>query len=325
ERRSLEASLRNAEANRPHVKRTIADLAASVPAGGVDSALVIAAGPSLHRRHPVEQVRASDYEGAIVACDGSLGYCLRNGLVPRYIVSLDPHPARVCRWFGDPELETRQDGDDYFRRQDLDPYLGVDEARRNRELIELVNRHGSSIAAVVSTSVAPNVRRRCEESGMALYWWNPLMDDFDQPGSVTRQLYRRTRIPCMVSGGNVGAAAWVVASQVLKKHEVAVVGMDFSYAPGTPMEKTQYFKELKELFGDQAQEAIIPVKNPHLRETWVTDPAYYWYRESFLAMAAQTQTQTYNCTEGGILFGGSIRWSTLQGFLETRCGVRTAG
>ena len=160
---------------------------------------------------------------------------------------------------------------------------------------------------------------------MTRYWWHPLMDDLDQPESVTRQIYRRARIPCMVSGGNVGAAAWVVASQVLKKREVALVGMDFSYAPGTPMGKTQYFKELTELFGDRAQEALIPVKNPYLKETWVTDPAYHWYRDSFLEMAAQADTRTYNCTEGGILFGEPIQWSLLKDFLGTRCGVGAAG
>lgn len=320
--RSAAQALANIEQNLPHVRRTIAQL--SAVAGGSPSAIVISAGPSLHRKNPVAEILASGYAGEVIAADGALGYCLRNGLVPDYLVSLDPHPTRVCRWFGDPELESRQDGDDYFQSQELDPYLGVDEFQRNRELLERVNRHGPSMKAIICTSVAPNVRRRCEESGMTIYWWNPLMDDFDRPDSITRQLYRRTQIPCMVSGGNVGAAAWVVASQVLKKREVALVGMDFSYAPGTPIEKTQYFKELNELFGQQAHEAMIPVWNPYLQEIWVTDPAYHWYRDSFLEMAAQVSTQTYNCTEGGIVFGKPIRWSSLKDFLAARCDAVAA-
>ncbi|MBI3456365.1 MAG: DUF115 domain-containing protein [Candidatus Rokubacteria bacterium] len=324
ERRSLSATLRNAETNRPHVKRTIADLAASVPAGGMDSAVVIGAGPSLHHKDPVAELLASGYDGAVLACDGSLGYCLRNGLVPDYVVTLDPHPDRVCRWFGDTTLESRAD-DDYFRRQDLDPHLGTDEHRRNRDLIELVNRHGPAIKAIICTSVAPNVTKRCLESGMELFWWNPLVDDVGKHGSLTRRLNRANGAPCMVSGGNVGAAAWVAATQVLGAREVAVTGMDFSYAPGTPIERTQYFTELVQMFGERAHEAIIPVENPHLGETWLTDPAYYWYRESFLDLVRQADSVTYNCTEGGILFGEPVRWSTLREFLAARCGIRTRG
>ena len=323
--RSAEATLANVRQNLPHVRLTIADLAAQAQGREDTSALVIGAGPSLHRKNPVAQILETGYDGEIIAADGALGYCLRNGLVPDYLVTLDPHPARVCRWFGDTELESRQDGDDYFRRQDLDPHLGVNELQRNRELIELVNRHGSSIKAIICTSVAPNVTRRCIESGMELYWWNPLMDDLARPTSVTRQLYRMNHVPCMVSGGNVGAAAWVAATQVLGKREVAVVGMDFSYAPATPIEKTQYFKELIELFGVKAHEAIIPIENPYLHETWLTDPAYYWYRDSFLELTAQANSVTYNCTEGGILFGESVQWLPLGEFLAARCALGKGG
>jgi len=105
-------------------------------------------------------------------------------------------PTRVARWFGDPELEFRPD-DDYFRRQDLDPYLGVNEYVRNRELIELVNRYGPSVKAVLATSVAPNVTRRVLEAGMAIYWWNPLYDDYDESGSYSRRVHELTGVPCM--------------------------------------------------------------------------------------------------------------------------------
>ena len=319
--RSSERTLKNATQNQSQIRLTIADLAAQAQGRGGPSAIVIGAGPSLHRQHPVENILESGYDGDIIAADGALGYCLRNGLVPDYLVTLDPHPARVCRWFGDPELESRQEQDDYFRRQDLDPHLGINELQHNRELIELVNRHGPSIKAIMCTSVAPNVTRRCLDAGMELYWWNPLMDDVTRPGSLARALYRMNRAPCMVSGGNVGAAAWVVASQVLAKREIAVVGMDFSYPPGTPIERTQYFTELIELFGPRAQDAIIPVVNPHLRETWLTDPAYHWYRDAFLEMTAQAEGVTYNCTEGGILFGRAIRWLPLDEFLSARCAA----
>ena len=320
-KRSAVHALANAERNAAEIRLTIAELAADPATRRTTSAIVIAAGPSLHRQDPVADIVESGYAGDIIAADGALGYCLRNGLVPDYLVTLDPHATRVSRWFGDPDLESRVEEDDYFRRQDLDPHLGTDELRRNRELIELVNRHGTGIRVAICTSVSPSVTRRCREAGMELYWWNPLMDDVEQPDSLTRRLHRMNRAPCMVSGGNVGAAAWVLASQVLGKTEVALVGMDFSYAPGTPIERTQYYRELIELFGERAQEALIPVENPYLQQTWITDPAYYWYRETFLEMAARSECVTFNCTEGGILFGDAVRWMPLKEFLTARCGV----
>ncbi len=319
--RSLDKALANVRRNAPFVRRTIAELTRAAAAQEPRSAIVIATGPSLHRTRAIAQIRDSGYEGDLIAVDSALGPCLREGLVPTHVVTLDPLSLRICRWFGDPDLASRED-DDYFRRQEMDPYLGVDEAQRNRELIELVNRHGPAIKAVICTSSTPEVTRRCQESGMTLYWWNPMVDDVDRPDSVTRQLYQMNRAPCMASGGNVGTAAWMVASQVLRKREVAVVGMDFGYAPGTPVEKTQYYPELRELFGDRLQEVIIPLRNPYLGETWFADPAYYWYREVFLQMAADAECVTYNCTGGGLLFGQSVRWAPLQEFLATRCPTR---
>ena len=315
--RSSAKALENARLNLPYGSRTILDLADRLTPKSPSSAIVIAAGPSLHRKNPVRTILESGYQGEVIAVDGALAYCLRNGLVPDYVVTLDPHPTRVCRWFGDPELESRQD-DDYFRRQEMDPYLGVDERARNKELIDLVNRYGAKIRVIISTSVAPVVTSRCLEAGMELYWWNPIFDDVEDPESMTQRVYRLNKVPCMVSGGNVGSAAWIFAHQVLRKKEVALVGMDLSYAPGTPMEKTQYSKEIQDLFGEKAAEAFIRVYNPYLKETWYADPAYYWYRQTFLQMACQADCVTFNCTEGGILFGNPIRFVPLMKFFTTR-------
>ncbi len=317
--RSVAQALENARLNLPYIQRSVLDLEARGSRNGGDSAIVIAAGPSLHRRNPVPLIRNKGYDGVTVAADGALGYCLRNGLVPDYVVVLDPHPTRVCRWFGDPNLDSRED-DDYFRRQDLDPHLGVNERLHNRDLIELVNRYGRRIKVIISSSASLAVTRRCLDAGMDLYWWNPIFDDFNDPESLTRKVYRMNKVPCMVSGGNVGTAAWVFAHTILSMKKVATVGMDLSYAPGTPFENTQYYKEIKELFGERASEAYIKVYNPYLKETWFTDPAYYWYRQSFLEMVPRTDCKTFNCTEGGILFGKGIRFVQLWKFLSTFVG-----
>ena len=319
--RSAAPALANATQNLPYLQHTIAELRDD--RHRVESAVVVSAGPSLHRRDSVAQLLEHGYDGAVVATDGALSHCLHCGLVPDYVVTLDPHSVRVCRWFGDVKLASRTEHS-YFRRQELDPRLGVNERARNQELIELVNRHGPRINAVIGTSVFPEVAQRCAQAGLPLYWWNPILDDPDDPAGLTQQLYRLNRAPCMVSGGNVGSAARVFAHSVLGASDVAVVGMDLGYAPDIPVEKTQYYPELHALFGERAKDALVSIYNPHLKETWYADPAYYWYRQGFLEMAAQADCATYNCTEGGTVFGKGLKWMTLKAFLQRRRPRREA-
>ncbi|MBI3320669.1 MAG: DUF115 domain-containing protein [Candidatus Omnitrophica bacterium] len=313
-RKTAAIGLRNAEANVPHIHRTIAELAKSEPERR--SAIVMCAGPSLHRHGTAERIQAARYQdhGVLVVTDGALGYCLRHDLIPDFVVSVDPHPTRIVRWFGDPDLADRP-ADDYFRRQDLDPHLISDEVQRNHELISLVNRFGPKIRAVLSTSVAPSVAQRVLDAGMPVYWWNPIYDDYDAPDSYTKKIFELTNVPCMVTGGNCGTSAWAFAGCILQKTPVALVGMDLSYHAATPFTSTQYYTELRELFGDRFAEAYIHVWNPYLQQTWYADPTYWWYRQSFLELAQQAPFTTENCTEGGILFGEGVRWNTLEVFL----------
>jgi 6-hydroxymethylpterin diphosphokinase MptE-like protein len=304
----------NAELNRPRIGRSILELAGALP-GADDRALVIAAGPSLHRRRSLERLRAARFPGAVVAVDGALGACLRHGVVPDLVVSVDPHGERIVRWFGDPAL-TAPPADDYFRRQEMDPVHRRDEVAANRELVELVDRYGPRLRVAIATSAAPAVVDRCEKAGMELYWWNPMYDDHDAPDSVSRRLHRANGLPCLNGGGNVGTAAWVIAHAVLGKARVGIVGMDLSYAPGTPYARTQYYPELRALLGERYAEAFIHIDNPHVGETWFCDPAYYWFRDVFLEMAREAECQTFNCTEGGILFGPGVVVTPLERFLQ---------
>jgi hypothetical protein len=312
--RITEAGLANAEENRPHIRRSVLELAA-LPLGEGDRAVVVATGPSLRRRDSVKRLARSRFGGTIIAVDSALGACLREGLAPHLVVTLDPHRDRIVRWFGDPKLEASP-ADDYFRRQEMDPVHARDEVGGNRELVELVNRRAPGLRLAAATAASPAVVERCREVGMELYWWNPMYDDYDKPDSISRRLHRANGLPCLNGGGNVGTAAWVLAHAVLRKRRVALVGMDFAYEPGTPYEKTQYYPELLELFPDRLDEAFIRVDNPITGETWLTDPAYYWFRDVFFEMAREADCETFNCTEGGILFGPEVKAVTLEEFVN---------
>ncbi|MDP3767157.1 MAG: DUF115 domain-containing protein [Dehalococcoidia bacterium] len=306
--------LANAEVNRVRVGRSLLDLA-ETSVGTGDSAIVVGAGPSLHRRKSIERLRASGFGGTIVATDGALGACLRGGVLPHVVVSVDPHPDRIVRWFGDPTLVAPR-ADDYFRRQEADPAHAGDEVRANAALIALVDTHGPRISAAVATSVSPAVADRCEQAGMTLFWWNPLYDDYERPDSVSRKLHVANGLPCLNGGGNVGTAAWVMAHAALGKRRVGLLGFDLSYPPGQPHSQTQYYPELRELLGDRFEEAFIHLENPDTGETWFCDPAYFWFRQVFLEMAPEAACETVNCTEGGVLFGPGIKTASLEEFVN---------
>jgi len=155
------------------------------------------------------------------------------------------------------------------------------------------------------------------ESGMQVYWWNPMFDDPDAPDSITAELQAMNRFPCVNAGGNVGSAAWMMAGEVLGKPKVALTGVDFSYYDETPHRNTQYYKEAVALVGeDNLDQVFIRLFNPHVNAWFYTDPAYMWYRESFLEMARDAEYQTFNCTGGGILFGDAIAVCPLSEFLD---------
>jgi hypothetical protein len=318
------AGLANARENRPRIRRSVLELG-QAPLGEGDAAIVVAAGPSLGRRRSLQRLCEGGFRGTIVAVDGALGACLRQGVVPHVVVSVDPHPERIVRWFGDPALAAPP-ADDYFRRQDMDPAHGDDEVAANRELVALVDRYGPRLRVAVATSAAPAVVERCAAAGMALSWWNPMDDDYDRPDSLSRRLHRDNGLPCLNGGGNVGTAAWVLTHAVLGKRRVALVGMDFGDAPGTPYARTQYYPELRELLGDRCPEAFVHVENPHWGETWFCDPAYDWFREVFLEMVREAPGRTFNCTEGGTLFGPGLTTAGLEAFLaEVSDGAGAAG
>jgi hypothetical protein len=284
--------------------------------GEGDSCIVVAAGPSLARRDPIKAIKQAGYRGAIIATESAMSACLRQGVVPHLTVTLDPHATRIVRWFGDPALDPQAtERDDYFRRQDMDRAF-ADELRLNGELIELINRHGKDVRIALSTSASEAVVNRVIQAGMPIYWWNPMYDDPDEPGSVTRALYRENRLPCMNAGGNVGTAAWMLAHSVLSKAHVAIVGMDLSYYDDTPYYNTQYYHELVALVGEERLDSVfVRIHNPYVNRGFYTDPAYMWYRRCFLELAPEADCRTYNCTGGGILFGDAIEFIDLEHFL----------
>ncbi len=309
----------NAEANFKHLENVGQSITAlrNASIGNGDSAVVIAAGPSVKRKNPAQIIKESGYDGTLIATESAMSYCLRNGVVPDLVVTLDPHVERVVRWFGDPTLtEERLSKDDYFARQDQDDAF-ANEMQANKEILAMLDKHGKKIKIALSLSSSQPVVQRAIDSGMDIYWWLPMLDDPDRSGSITAELQKKTGLPSINAGGNVGTACWMVADAVLGKQHIALTGVDFSYYDGTPYLNTQYYHEMVNLVGVENLDSLfIRIHNPHLNAWHFTDPAYMWYRESFLDLVKDAEGTTYNCTEGGILFGEGISFIPLLEYLS---------
>jgi hypothetical protein len=314
-------SLENADYNKPFIleDKSIVDLQSSRLAEG-DAAIIIAAGPSIHRFDTARMIKESDFQGVIITTESAMAWCLRNDIKPDLVVTVDPHPDRVVRWFGDPKLNQEAiEKDDYYERQDMDPALRRDQLEFNRKLIEMIDSHGPDISIAVSSSASNAVVGRVRASGMKAYWWNPMYDDYDAPDSITRKLLKSNGLPCLNAGGNVGTAAWVMAHAVLGKTKIGLLGIDFGYYGDTTYRETQYYYELIDLIGEEnLSQAFTHIHNPFVDKEFFTDPTYLWYRDVFLEMTADAVNEgvaTYNCTGGGILFGPGVEFESFDNFV----------
>ena len=298
--------LANTKANLSCIGKSIR----SVPAND-KPALLVCAGPSLYRTHALEWLRRPELRAKVqlVVTDGAYIRCLRRDIIPDYVLTIDPHPTRIVRWFGDPDIETNLKGDDYFERQDLD----LDFRRQFRQLngynMKLVDQHPATL--VICASAPANVVKRT--TGWDRFWFAPLVDD-PVPGSLTCALTGVSGLPAMNTGGTVGNACWVFAHAVLQSRNIACIGMDFGYAVGTPLEQTQSWNMMKHHDGVQD---LYPEMQGVDGRPWYTDATYYWYRQNLLDLLDANAATLTNCTGGGTLMGRNVNVLDLESWLKS--------
>lgn len=309
--------IEHAHQNLPYAQKTIKHLPL-LEGDKKKSAIVISAGPSIHKQQTIKKILEHKYKGTTVCVDGSYIACLKAGLIPDFVLTLDPHKTRLVRWFGDHNFEEHAEKDDYFARQDLDVDFRKNSLEHNRKNIELVNRYGHLTKAIISSSAPANVRERLIEAKFDMYWWNPLVDNPNKPESLTRRIHSVNKWPCMNTGGNVGSAAWVFANAVLKCSMVALTGMDMGYYIDTPKTQTQLYYEIIHHLGtdENIDDCFKSFEFPLTGEKFYTDPTYFWYRKNLLELLEDATGETYNCTEGGTVFGDKIKCEYLDNFLK---------
>lgn len=294
-----ETIIANSIRNAPHITKTIRDIQ---PVGG--KCLIVSGGPSLYREKILSRI--AGWNGTIVATDSAYIQCLRHDIKPAYVVTLDPHPTRMVRWFGDPDIERNLANDDYFERQDLDIAFRRNQVETNRENIGLIDAH--PVPLVISTTSPENVVGRT--SAFDRYWFAPLVDDPSGDTSITRTICERTGVPAINTGGTVGTACWVFALSVLGANDIAVVGMDHGYYSDTPLEQTQSYRMLN---GD-------PQYYPQMEGFWgkcYTDPTYLYYRDNMLDLLHANDAFVTNCSGHGILQGENVTCWEIEDWLAS--------
>lgn len=298
-----EEILENSRCNAQFVERTIRDIAPTDK-----PCLVISAGPSLYRKQILRRIGDSFSDGIIIATDGAYIQCLKAGITPDWVVTIDPHPTRIVRWFGDPDYERNSEGDDYFKRQDLDVNFRANDARENAKNIESVD---AAKAKLVICSTAPaNVVARTAH--FERFWFAPLVDSPDEEG-ITKTICAESGLPALNTGGTVGTAAWAFARTCLQSREIAVVGMDFGYYPDTPLSNTQEWNMLK--YHSDVRD-FYPYHEGHWGAAY-TSPTYWWYRQNFLDLLKAADARVTNCSEGGLLFGERVDCMDLDEWLKS--------
>jgi len=278
-------------------------------------AIIVGAGPSLKRNDQTKILKKYKDKAIIIACDGTLFYCLKNNIVPDLVVTLDSHPTRIVRWFGDENLNSKKmKKDDYFRRQDLDIDFRK-EILVNNLVLKLTNKFGKKLNIALCTTSSKAVVKRVIKIKSKIYWWNPFIDDPDKKNSISRKIFNKNKLPLINSGGNTGSAAWMIADSVLGCKKIAMIGMDFSYYNDTKLNQTQYYDFLTKYYSKKNIKYFFKkIYNPVTKSSFYTDHVYYWYRKCFFEMLSNTNSRTYNCTGGGILFGKTIKSLDLKSF-----------
>jgi len=284
-----------------------------------DSCIIISAGPSVHKQQSIKKILDSSYTGTIIAVDGSYASCLKAGLFPDYVITMDPHLSRVVRWFGDPDFEKHTLNDDYFARQDLDLDFRDNSISHNKEIIDLVDKYSHrSKLLIASTSSSAVVNRVINTNFDDIYWYNPLVDDPDNNNSITRKLWDLNKLPCINTGGTVGTVSWVIAAAHIKINTIGLVGMDFGYHNDIPFNETQTYYELIDYVGSDIdfKKYFLFTEYPISGILYYTDPTYYWYKKNFLEIIDKvSDVRTFNCTDGGTLVEDKIILISLNDYL----------
>jgi len=257
-----------------------------IPKAGKKNAVVVGAGPSFREKDHASLLRGIDRSRLdIIATDRMLVPLLSGGIVPDLVVTADGH-RKFIREFYTSDLITP----------------------------------GLPTVAVLPTMVAPNViqaypGKKC--------FYTPMIDDVDEPLSLSSAISTITGTTVLSTGGNVGITS-IFLAHYLGYGKVILTGMDQGYTENTPVEKSQYYPVVKEADpsmtpGKYREVYVIEGFNPDFQVKYYTDITWKAHIDHILGESvtmARRGTEIINATEGGSLHGGAVKGMPLREALD---------
>ena len=274
------------------------------PANGktkLKSAIVIGRGPSVKKKGHLEMLAKSNFNGAIICCDGALINTLKAGVTPEkfpnfYVVSIDPY-SPAMKFYDD----------------------------------KIVDKYGDKIKGIFSTLSHPQAVENARKSGIKIHWLHPLFDyeegkkSFNQiSASMVRAKNHHDGLPAIQTGGNVGTSSWFIAWRILKCATVALIGINHGWNEDDPWEKIiSHGSDLVKTDVVDRKSATFEklfkkIYNPDFNCNCIVDPLFQFYSSAlkeFIVRSPEWLT-TINATEGGSIFGDRIIGIPFNTFLE---------
>ena len=268
-------------------------------------AIVIGKGPSINKKNHLGLLAESDFNGAIICCDGKLIDTLNAGVTPEkfpdfFVVTVDP-------------LESIKKNYDH----------------------PIVKKFGNKIKAIFSIVSHPKAVEFARKAGIKIHWVHSLVDHNEGKKSfnyITSVMVRAKNhsngLPAIQTGANVGTSSWFVGWKILKCNNLGLIGINHGWEPDDPWDLilshtlNNNVMPSEPIQIDKTTESfkkLFPkLYNPDLKSYFILDPIFQLYRNALLEFIERSPKwlTTYNATEGGSIFGNRVNNIKFSDFLE---------
>ena len=234
-------------------------------------AILIGAGPSLKENNYLELLANSDFKqkGKIIAVSHILDDCLNAGVIPDYITLVDPEPMMI-------------------------DHINTD----------IVDKYASEITGIFPITIHPDVLQRWK--GKKLFFLAGIPETtIPNVQAVMSGLF--PKITELSGCSNAGTFSFLMGWQ-MGCNPIAMIGMDMSFMPDTPIEETPYYKAFRPAYKTE-KEMIAECYRFHthsfFQNNCYTDDIYYQFALGITDLAKQTKEANgatlINCTGRGII------------------------
>ena len=266
------------------------------------TAIVIGRGPSIDKNKHLELLASSDFNGAVICCDGKLVDALKAGVTPDrfpkfFVVTIDPY-FRTKRYYED----------------------------------DIILKYGSKIEGIFSIVSHPTTVELARNKGIKINWVHSLLDynegikSFNNISALMiRSKNKLHKLPAIQTGGNTGTAAWFIGWQILKCDEIVLIGINHGWNEEDGWEKIIFHGETEKEISEGVErnsksfnKLYKKIYNPDFKTYCIVDPLFQFYSEGFKEFIQRSPKwlTTINATEGGSIFGSRIKSLKFSEYLK---------